>query len=227
MMYNAWGRAMAVLFVIALLTIPCTGHAAFQTVTFTLDGMGSLLESPVVFEGWINSGPMSPGWFMIMIDDSAWPPDTDKTARWNYLVSTFFSYDATPGGEHWDGYFPMNGSAYPVVTWRFTKDLDKLGGIVRYLIITIYDSDHDGHVDQNELATQAIAANFHCHIEQSMGIYSGWCGTGPANGTLSNFDPNQDDIFTISYGSLTLRDFGCSVPVEETTWGAVKALYTE
>ncbi|MFH1755116.1 MAG: hypothetical protein ABIA59_05380 [Candidatus Latescibacterota bacterium] len=218
---------MAVTFVLALLTIPCAGHAAFQTVSFTLDGMGSLLESPVVFEGWINTGPLTNGWFMVTIDDSAWPPETNKTVRWNYLVTNFFNYDATPGGEHWDGYFPKSGTAFPVVTWHFSDNSDKLGGIVRYLIITIFDGDHDGQVDQDELAIQSMAANFYCHIEQSQGCYSGWCGTGPSNGTLSNFDPNLDDIFTMSYGSLTLRDFGCGVPVEEHTWGAVKVLYTE
>jgi hypothetical protein len=175
----------------------------------------------------INSGPLSPGWFRIEIDDTGWPPDSDKTARWNYIISTYFSYDATPGGEHWDGYFPMDGTQFPVVTWYLKNDPDQLGGIIRYLIITIYDGDHDGVIDQDELATQAVAGNLHCHISQSLGAYTGYCGLGPMNGTLANFDPELPDILTISYGSLTIRDFGCVVPVDERTWGSVKTIYSE
>ena len=224
---TAWRRVIPSIFVFALLTIPFAGHAQVQTITFSLDGMGSMLESPVLFDGVINSGPMSPGWFMITIDDTGWPPDTDKTARWNYIVSTFFSYDATPGGEHWDGYFPMDGTQLPVVTWRFSSNGNKLGGIIKYLIITIFDSDQDAVIDQDELTTQSVAMNIHAHIEQSQGIYTGYCGIGSANGTLSNFDPNLDDILTVPFGSVTIRNFGCSVPTENKTWGAVKSIYSE
>ena len=58
------------------------------------------------------------------------------------------------------------------------------------------------------------------------GVFMGWCGTGSGNGTLANFDPNQEDILTVS-GSLNLRDFSCTVPVEERSWGAVKAIYSD
>jgi hypothetical protein len=224
---NAWWRSILCSILFALLACPTAGFAQVQTVTFSLDGLGSLLESPVMFDGTINSGPLSPGWFMIMIDDSSWPPDTDKTARWNYIVSTYFSYVATPGGEHWDGYFPINGTQAPVVTWRLSSNGNKLGGIIRYLIITIRDSDHDQVIDQNELATQSVAMDINVHVEQSQGIYTGYCGIGSANGTLSNYDPNLDNILTVPYGSVTIRNFGCIVPVESTTWGAVKAIYSE
>ena len=202
--------------------------AATQTVSFSLNGSGSLLNSPASFQGMIDSGPMSPGWFVIEVDDAGWPLDnlsTPQNERWDYILATFFTYDSTPGGEHWDGYFPVQGSILPPVTWRFSSNGDKLGGIIRYFVVTILDSDGDGEVDQDELANQSVAANFHSHIEQSSGIYNGWCGTGTGNGNLENFDPAMDDILTLPIGNLYLRDFSCAVPVEESTWGAVKTLY--
>jgi hypothetical protein len=215
--------ALAVVFVCA-----SEGVAANQTVTFSLSGSGSLLNSPASFQGVIGSGPMSGGSFVIEIDDSGWPVDnpvTQNNERWDYLLANFFTYDATPNGESWTGYFPEQGGLLPPVLWHFTNGGDELGGVIRYLIITIPDSDADGEVDQGELANQAVAGNFNCHIEQSQGAYYGWCGFGTGNGSLENFDPNMDDNLTISVGNLYLRDANCSVPVEETTWGAVKVLY--
>jgi len=202
--------------------------AATQTVPFSLNGSGSMLNSPVIFQGMVDSGPLSPGWFVIELDDSGWPldnPGTPEDERWDFLLATFFKYENTPGGEHWDGYFPVQGGVLPPVTWRFYNNGDQVGGIIRYLLITILDADADGDVDQDELANQTVAANFHCHIEQSTGVYAGWCGIGPANGNLENFDPGMDDILTIAVGNLYLRDYSCSVPVEEKTWGAIKTLY--
>jgi hypothetical protein len=205
-----------------------SGFAANQTVSFTLNGSGSLLNSPAVFQGIIDSGPMSGGSFVISVDDTGWPidnPGTPNNERWDYLLANFFTYDNTPNGEAWNGYFPEQGGLLPPVIWHFTNGGDQLGGVIRYLIITILDSDQDGEVDQDELANQSVAANFHSHIEQSTGAYFGWCGFGTGNGNLENFDPGMDDILTISVGNLFLRDASCAVPVEETTWGAVKELY--
>jgi hypothetical protein len=222
-------RALFVVAAVVFLSVSASGSmAASQIVSFSLNGSGSLLNSPVTFQGMIDSGPMSPGSFVIEINDAGWPldnPGTPQNERWDYILATFFTYDNTTGGENWSGYFPAQGSILPPVTWQFTANGDKLGGIIRYFIITILDSDGDGEVDQDELANQSVAANFQVHIEQSQGIYDGWCGTGPANGNLENFDPNMDDILTLPVGNLYLRDFSCAVPVEETTWGAVKTLY--
>lgn len=204
------------------------GWAANQTVSFSLNGAGSLLNSPAVFQGIIDSGPMSGGSFVISIDDTGWPidnPGTPNNERWDYLLANFFTYDNTPNGESWTGYFPEQGGLLPPVLWHFMNGGDQLGGVIRFLIITILDSDADGIVDQDELANQAVAGNFHSHIEQSEGAYYGWCGFGSGNGNLENFDPSMDDILTISVGNLFLRDVSCAVPVEETTWGAVKVLY--
>jgi hypothetical protein len=168
------------------------------------------------------------GWFVIEIDDTGWPIDnqgTPQDERWDYLLATFFTYDNTPGGEHWDGYFPIQNGLLPPVIWQFTNGANQLGGVIRYLIITILDSDADGIVDQDDLANQTVAAQFHSHIEQSEGEFAGHCGSGNGNGNLENFDPDMDDLLTLPVGNLYIRDFSCAVPVEETTWGAVKILY--
>jgi hypothetical protein len=202
--------------------------AAVIPFSFSLNGSGSLLNSPAVFQGIVDSGPMNGGSFVIEIDDTGWPvdnPGTPQNERWDYLLANFFTYDNTPGGERWLGYFPAQGGLLPPVIWRFSNGGDQLGGVIRYFIITILDSDQDGEVDQDELANQAVAANFNVHIEQSKGAYLGICGFGNGNGNLENFDPSMDDILTIPVGNLYLRDTNCAVPVEESTWGAVKALY--
>lgn len=222
------GSFIVVVLCATLLGAATIVSAANQTVPFSLNGSGSFLNSPAIFQGMIDSGPMSPGWFVIEIDDSGWPlddPITPENERWDFLLANFFTYDNTPGGEHWDGYFPVQDGLLPPVTWRFSNNGDRLGGVIRYFILTILDSDADGVVDQDDLANQTVAANFHSHIEQSLGIYDGWCGFGPGNGNLENFDPTMDDLLTLPVGNLYLRDVSCAVPVEETTWGAVKVLY--
>jgi hypothetical protein len=219
---------LAAVAVLTLVGSPAAVSAANQTVSFSLNGSGSLLNSPVSFQGLIDSGPLSGGSFVIEIDDAGWPlddPGTPENERWDYILATFFTYDNTAGGESWTGYFPIQGGVLPPVTWRFSNGGDKLGGIIRYFVITILDSDADGEIDQDELANQTVAANFHSHIEQSAGVYEGWCGFGSGNGNLENFDPSMDDTLTIPVGDLYLRDSNCAVPVEETTWGAVKTLY--
>jgi hypothetical protein len=224
----ATGSLIGVVSLVLVVFSATSAGAANQTVSFSLNGAGSLLNSPALFQGIIDSGPMNGGSFVIEIDDIDWPIDNPGTAtneRWDYLLANFFTYDNTAGGERWVGYFPVQGGLLPPVIWRFSNGGDQLGGVIRYLIITILDSDQDGEVDQDELANQAVAANFNCHIEQSKGVYLGWCGFGTGNGNLENFDPGMDDILTIPIGNLYLRDTSCAVPVEETTWGAVKVLY--
>jgi hypothetical protein len=200
------------------------------TKTFQLSGQGSIDEqTPAGYDGFIYSGDLTGFGFVIHIDDTGWPVDNPATPtineRWDYIVATYFVYDATPGAEHWDGYFPMIGQVVPVVTWRFTNTPDKLGGVIRYLTISIHDADHDGVLDPSERENQAVAANYHCHIEQSTGEYIGQCGIGSMNGTLQDL-PNIDDTLTGS-GSLSLRSFGCPVPTDAPSWGIIKSIYAE
>jgi hypothetical protein len=221
-------RAVGFALLCVAFAFPQVGHAGTQTnitLSFGLSGTGSLLSSPAGFVGTITSGGMAGGYFTLYIDDTDWP--TDAGERWDYIVSTFFSYTSDPGNEHWTGYFPVQGTLLPPVIWHFYDNGDNLGGIIRYLIITISDEDKDGVIDQAELMNQAVAGNVQSHIEQSTGIYAGMCGIGSMNGNLQDYDPTPNDVLTIPVGNLYLRDFNCALPTDNASWGVVKSLYAE
>lgn len=195
-------------------------------VEFGLTGEGSLLNIPPRFQGWIISGPMTGGSFVLEFDDSMWPsddPGTPENERWDYILANHFTYSTT-GDPHWTGHFPLYSQIIPPVEFRFTNGADQIGGVAFYMVITILDSDYDAHVDQDELANQAVAVDFISHIEQSGGAYDGQCGGGSCNGNLENNDPGMDDLLTVS-GSLSMRGIGCLVAVKEASWGVVKTLY--
>ncbi len=81
-------KSLFVITAVVFLVGSTTGiMAASQTVSFSLNGSGSLLNSPVTFQGMIDSGPMSPGSFVIGIDDTGWPldnPGTPQDERWDF-----------------------------------------------------------------------------------------------------------------------------------------------
>jgi hypothetical protein len=219
------GFAISVVLFIVLTTTVAYAQAPYQ-FPFGLSGSGSMLNSPAVYQGTIISGPMAGGSFVIEIDDSMWPvddPGTPEDERWDYILANHFTYSTT-GDPHWTGHFPLYEEIIPPVEWRFTNGADQMGGIIYYLVITILDSDRDAQVDQDELANQAVAADFVCHKEQGGGGYEEQCGFGSSNGNLENYDPQYDDLLTLS-GTLSMRGFGCAVPVREGTWGVFKILY--
>ncbi len=214
----------------AVLVLPSLVFSASQAESFSLSGSGSLLANPAEFNGIIDAGTLAGGTFVINIDDSGWPTDdpmTPQNERWDYLLSNYYTYSPTTNNEHWTGYFPLYGGVVPPVLWHFYNGGNNLGGIIRYLIITISDDDKDGIVDQSELMNQAVAGNLQSHIEQSTGSYFGMCGIGSMNGNLQDFDPTLFDLLTIPIGNLYLRTVSCAVPAENPSWGAVKAMYAD
>lgn len=223
--YGNYAGAFFVLLLLLLL-IPHTAAAQFET--FCLSGNGSLLQSPPGWEGFIDCGTLNGGYFTIYVDDTGWPtdnPGTPQNERWDYIVSTFFTYISEPLNEHWLGYIPLSGSPAPPVVFRFYNDGDKLGGVM-YLNITIIDKDKDGKMDQEDLMNQALGANIRAHIEQSTGRFEGKCGAGSMNGTIEDFDPTPMDILTVPSGRIILST-NCTLPTERMSWGAVKSLYAE
>jgi hypothetical protein len=217
--------------ILLILVFPVWSSGAIRSETFKLSGFGGYVISPAGFDGSINGGTLSPGTFVIDIDDVIWPldnPGTPQNERWDYVFSHYFRYDnSQPGAEKWTAYFPPLPVQLPVVTFSFYHAGDKIGGILQSLIITISDKNHNGIVDASELNIQAVAGNLVAHIEQGTGVYEGFCGTGSMNGTMEGYDPTQPYVFTISTGNLLLKNVGCSVEVQEKTWGAVKQIYSE
>lgn len=215
---------------ILILASPPMATAVVKNETFQLSGFGGYLITPAVFDGSIFAGTLSPGTFVIDIDDVVWPVDnlvTPQNERWDYIFANYFVYDSTPGAQSWTAHIPPLPQQLPVVTWSFYHNGDKVGGVLQSLIITISDKDADGIVDPNEMNLQAVGGNLVSHIEQSTGIYEGFCGGGSLNGSIEGFDLSQPYVMTISGGNLLLRDFSCQVPTQNTTWGAVKEIYSE
>jgi len=215
---------------VLVLACPPVADALTQNETFQLSGFGGYTIAPAGFDGSIIGGTLAPGTFVIDIDASTWPvdnPATPQNERWGYVFGHYFVYDNTPGAASWTMHLPPLPEQTPVVTWSFYHNGDKIGGIMMSLIITISDKDNDGVLDPVELEIQAVSGNLVCHIEQSTGIYEGLCGGGSLNGTMEGFDNSQPYVLTISGGNLLLRDFGCQVATENTTWGAIKEIYSE
>jgi len=214
------------------LLLPIWSNAAVRSETFKLSGSGGYAISPAEFNATVYSGTLFPGTFNIEIDDVTWPtdnPGTPENERWNYIFTHYFTYNSsTPGAESWTAYFPPQGEQVPVVTFRYQDGADRIGGILLRLQITIRDSNANHVVDQAELVTQAVAGNLVAHVEQGAGFYQGWCGQGSMNGTMDGADGiGQPYSITISTGNLLMRNTSCAVPVENTTWGAVKQIYSD
>ena len=220
-----------VILTLLILSCPVWANSAIRNETFKLSGFGGYVITPAELDGSIYAGTLSPGTFVIDIDDVIWPvdnPATPQNERWDYVFAHYFVYDNShPGAEKWTAYFPPLPAQLPVVTWSFYHNGDKIGGIYQSLIVTISDKNANHIVDPAELNIQAVAGNLVTHVEQGTGIYEGFCGQGSMNGTLEGYDLSQPYVLTISTGNLLLRNFNCSVGVEEKSWGAVKEIYSE
>ncbi len=217
--------------ILLILMYPVWSSGAVRNETFKLSGFGGYVISPAGCDGSIYAGTLSPGTFVIDIDDVIWPvdnPATPQNERWQYVFANYFRYDnSQAGAEKWTAYFPPLPVQLPVVTFSYTHAGDKVGGILQSLIITISDKNHNAIVDGTELNIQAVAGNLIAHVEQGTGVYAGFCGQGSMNGTMEGYDLSQPYVFTISTGNLLLRNFNCAVGVEAKTWGAVKQIYSE
>jgi hypothetical protein len=230
--------SLALLFVMGV-----SADAAVKIIGFDLTGSGALAQPTVGYDGMVDQTQSYPfpqidfatGTFSISIDDTGWPGDNPGTLltneRWVYVFATYFTYVNTAGSEHWEGYFPVQGGTDPEVDWTFiTGEGYKLGGTMN-LTLTISDTDADGFADAGELATIAIAGNVFCKAVYSTGEFLGYCGSGSMNGMMNAYDQGNPPMgaydVTGTGGTFSLNNTNCQVPVEEKTWGAVKAIYSE
>jgi hypothetical protein len=206
-------------------------HAQPTMQTFGTVSNGSFMDSPPTFTGPLSGGTLAPGTFFLWLNDTGWPtdnPGTPNNERWDYIFSTYFTYDPTEGAEGWDGYF--NGPGAPAPQWRiFTAAGDSLGGDCTGLVITIRDYNGDGVLQDGEYEVgKVISSNLVCYINYSGGVWHGYCGMGNFSGALDVITSGSwDEELYISTGSgrCILNTTGCVTGVESDSWSGIKSIY--
>jgi hypothetical protein len=212
----------ALLCAFALLVVqPASADTAYQV---GMNGSGSLMMSPVVYSGNFMFGLV--GTWEITIDDSMWPGPADSTARFDYIFDHFFAanYDNTVGGENWKGYF--NAATLPSPP-HFRFDLVSPAGVLEgdiTITILLRDWYADGILSQSEKHRNLnLSATLNVHPDLGTGAFEDLCGHGSVSSGNFNFhNPPMLDMLQI-VGQI--QTYTCPNPVEDATWGSIKALY--
>jgi len=189
---------------------------------FDVTGTSNFMVSPVVFDGTVTAGEplLLGGYWTLSVDDTGWPADTDKQARWDYIAATYYYPNYDPSGN-WTATFDGNTTASPP-NWATGSGAGSMTGTAT-LQLTILDFDFDQVIDPDERAFNVFSGTL-IVVKNGEGVFAGSCGLGSYSGSLSNSDPMNfvDDDFS---GTTVLDVEDCSVPVEEVTWGHIKANY--
>lgn len=192
-----------------------------------LNGSGSLLDNAPDYAGTFIFGMT--GTWTVEIDDSLWPEpgDTDPT-RFEYIWTNFFAdqYDATPLAEAWYGTF--DGLTLPA-TPRFEFNTTSPGGLLVGDItfrIMVRDGNGDGVLgDAEKYSNHNLTATVSVNPDFGTGYFMITCGQGSiASGNFNFVDPPGVDVLQIT-GQL--QTYPCPSPTEETSWGTIKAMYSE
>lgn len=211
----------AVVLALVLFTV---APAAADSYTFGASGLGSLMKSPVVYSGTFMFGVS--GTWEFEIDDSLWPDPADSTARFDYIWSTFFAdnYDNTSGAQSWFGYF--NSSTLPsppTFAFDLTTPAGYLSGDISFVIM-MRDWYADGILDQSEKhRNNQISGTFLLSPDLGTGFFEHHCGNGSMSAGNFNFvNPPLDD--SVMFMGQFSSEY-CGSPVEDSSWGIIKALY--
>ncbi|MCK4409199.1 MAG: hypothetical protein KAW67_03895 [Candidatus Eisenbacteria sp.] len=211
-----------VLLAFALLVVQTA--AADDSYFIGMPGIGSLMKSPVVYSGDLEFA-LAGSW-EITVDDSMWPDPADSTARFNYIWQTFFAdnYLNMTGAESWTGYFDgATLMATPHFRFDTTSPVGVIEGDITFSIL-VFDWYADGILSQAEKHHDLnISATLNVDHTLGQGYFENACGHGSISSGFFNFhNPPMDD--TIEFIGQ-LQTYTCPSPVEEITWGAVKALF--
>ena len=218
-------RPIAIVF-LSVLVLLCAGQAHGDFYNVQLSGSGGFMLNGADYSGVIDAGMV--GTWSLEIDDSLWPDESDSTARFNYIWETFFAdnYDDINGGEHWLGYF--NASTLPS-TPLMTLDTTVPGGILGMNVsftVLVRDYYADGILSQYE-KHHACQMNFTYSVEMPLGTetFADHCGDGSgSNGSFNFLNPPEPDTLEFPFFNQ-IQTWFCGAPVEEGTWGTIKALY--
>ncbi len=215
-------RALTIAVMVALLAF--VSVASGYTLYYG-SGNGDFMDVPPVFTGGMDpGGDITAGSWTITITDDGWP--TDPIDRAAYIWDTFYAPNYTPGTPgFWKGYFDTDHglsamNALQIVDETGGGVIGTMGGVCS-VEIQVEDSNSNGILDEGEFCSGSLTGLV-IIIRDGSGIYDGMCGTGNYFGSYVKDCPGTYE--TWQFGMyLFLSD--CSSPVEEASWGSIKALY--
>jgi hypothetical protein len=213
-------RALLIVLAVAAMATAAYGQETF--VWFYGAGNGDFMSSPPVFGGAMNpGGDIALGSWSITIPDDGWP--TDPTDRYAYIWNTYYAPYYTVGTPgFWTGYFDPDHAG---IDWNPLSIVDDTNGGTMVGIcsvqIQVQDLNNNQVLDEGEFCSGSLSGLV-IIIREGTGVYDGMCGTGNYFGSYTKDCPATTE--TWNFGMyLWLED--CTTPVEDTTWGAIKALY--
>jgi len=218
-------RALTIAVMIALFAFASIANADF--VFYYGTGNGDFMDTPPVFTGGMDPGGMiTDGSWTITITDDGWP--TDPVARAAYIWDTFYAPNYMPGSPgFWKAYFDTD---HGLAAMNALQIVDETGGAgvigtmggVCSVEIQVQDDNSNGILDEGEFCDGALTGQV-IIIRDGSGIYDGLCGTGDYFGTYEK-QSCPDTYETWQFGMyLNLND--CTSPVQDMSWGGIKALY--
>lgn len=214
--------ALAIATMVLFLGVPLAAQVPSH-VEYDFSGTGNLMVSPVMYSGTIDSGEplLVGGTWDITIDDTGWPGDGDKAARWNYLNATYFGPNYNALSYSWTGVFNSTTTASEP-QWRAGNAMGDLVGTAE-IQFSITDFDFDAVIDPDERMMMVVSGTI-IVVKNGTGIWAGYCGLGSFSGYTENYDPwNWADDNMVGGTVLDIND--CSIPTETVTWGHVKSKY--
>lgn len=195
---------------------------------YMLNGSGSLLLDDPTYSGTFLYGMV--GTWSISIDDTGWPGQNDvDPTRFEYIWDTFFApnYDNTPGAKAWYGTFDgLTLPSTPQFVFETTSPAGSLlAGDITFRIM-VRDSNGNAVLDTDEkYANQNFNATLSVNPDLGTGYFMISCGHGSiASGNFNFVDPPGVDVLQIT-GQI--QTYPCPSPVQETSWGTIKAIYSE
>ncbi|HSG28408.1 MAG TPA: hypothetical protein VLA34_07995 [Candidatus Krumholzibacterium sp.] len=212
-----------ILAMIAVLPLDASAQMPNLFLEFDFEGFGNMMmTSPPVYFGEIISGdPLVTGanWWM-QIDDTGWPGTGDPAARWDYIFTNFFEYNAMTGS--WTAEFDA-GTLETKPTWEIDHPVNGLMGGTLVISFTFGDWDLDGTLDLEERMFGTFEGTL-LVMKYGTGEFAYYCGSGAYNGACQNADPaNWADDYVNGHCVMDLVD--CFIGNENVTWGGVKKMY--
>lgn len=216
-------RVAIVLLSVSLLCL--AGQASGENYVVHLDGTGGFMLDGADYTGGISVGML--GDWTLDVDDSLWPDQSDSTARFDYIWDTFFAsnYVSTSGAESWQGFF--DGSTLPSTPRLYLYATSPVEGVLVFnatFVVLVRDYYADGLLSQYEKHHNSqVSMTLSVETPLCSGAFADYCGSGSGSSGNLNFvnPPTEDSILLIEQLDVVY----CGAPVDEGSWGTIKALY--